>query len=100
MGRWDDGKGGLAHREGIREEHWIGEVRAARSAADLFSVVPRIGRRVGAGPISFGARFGADDRALPRLQAVVGVEKVRDRKIFLAAIIVAAEFVLLTSAKW
>ena len=21
MGRWDDGKGGLAHREGIRQEH-------------------------------------------------------------------------------
>ena len=44
MGRWDDGKGGLAHREGIREEHWSGEVGAARSAADLRSAVPRIGR--------------------------------------------------------
>ncbi len=32
MGRWDDGKGGLAHREGIREEHRRGEVGAARSA--------------------------------------------------------------------
>ena len=26
MGRWDDGKGGLAHREGIRQEHRSGEV--------------------------------------------------------------------------
>ena len=32
MGRWNDGKGGLAHREGIRQEHWRGEVGAARSA--------------------------------------------------------------------
>jgi len=68
-GRWDDGKGGLAHREGIREAHWSGEVGAARSSADLRSAVPRIGRRVGADPVSLGARFGADDRALPRLQA-------------------------------
>ena len=32
MGRWDDSKGGLAHRERIREEHWSGEVGTARSA--------------------------------------------------------------------
>jgi hypothetical protein len=54
MGRWDDGKGGLAHREGIREEHWSAEVGAARSATDLCSALPRIGRRVGADPISLG----------------------------------------------
>jgi hypothetical protein len=30
MGRWDDGKGGLAHREGIRQAHRRGEVGAAR----------------------------------------------------------------------
>jgi len=30
----------------------------------------------------------------------VGVEKVRDRNVFLAAIIAAVEFFLLTSAKW
>jgi hypothetical protein len=30
----------------------------------------------------------------------VGVEKVRDRNVFLAAIIATAEFLLLTSAKW
>jgi site-specific recombinase XerD len=48
---------------------WSGEVGAARSSADLRSAVPRIGRRVGADPVSLGARFGADDRALPRLQA-------------------------------
>ncbi len=31
MGRWDDGKGGLAHREGIRQKHRSGEVGTARS---------------------------------------------------------------------
>jgi integrase len=31
MGRWD-GKGGLAHCEGIRQEHRRSEVSAARSA--------------------------------------------------------------------
>ncbi len=35
MGRWDDGKGGLAHREGVRQEHRSGEVGAPRSATDL-----------------------------------------------------------------
>jgi len=59
MGRGHDGKGGLAHREGIRQEHRRGEVGAARSATGLCSALPRIGRRVGADPISFGARFGA-----------------------------------------
>ena len=32
MGRWDDGKGGLAHREGIRQEHRGGEAGTARPA--------------------------------------------------------------------
>ena len=32
MGRWDDGKGGLAHWEGIRQKHRSVEVGAARSA--------------------------------------------------------------------
>jgi integrase len=31
MGRWHDGEGGLAHCEGIRQEHWRGEVGATRS---------------------------------------------------------------------
>ena len=43
MGRWDDGKGGLAHREGIRQKHRSGEVGAARSATDLCPALPRIG---------------------------------------------------------
>jgi hypothetical protein len=64
MGRWDDGKGGLAHCEGIRQKHWNVEVGAARSATDLRSALPRFGRRVGADPISFRARFGTDDRTL------------------------------------
>jgi integrase len=65
IGRRDDGKAGLAHREGIRKTHQSAEVGAARSAADLCSALPCFGRRVGADPISLGARFGADDRTLP-----------------------------------
>jgi aspartyl-tRNA(Asn)/glutamyl-tRNA(Gln) amidotransferase subunit A len=45
-----------------------GEVGTARSATDLCSALSRIGRRVGADPIPFGARFGANDRTLPWLQ--------------------------------
>jgi len=75
MGRWDDGKGGLAHREGIREEHWSGEVGAARFATNLCSALPRVGRRVGADPISLGTRFGANDRTLPRLQAADSISR-------------------------
>src|SRR5437868_5207901 len=43
MGRRDDGKGGLAHCEGIRKTHRSGEVGAARSAAGplLGSAMPR-----------------------------------------------------------
>jgi hypothetical protein len=33
MGRWDDGKGGLAHREGIRQKHRSSDIGAARSAS-------------------------------------------------------------------
>src|SRR5260221_7319473 len=77
MGRWDDGKGGLAHREGIRQEHRGGEVGAARSATHMCSPLPRIGRRVGADPISFGARFGANDRTLPWLQTANSIGRQR-----------------------
>jgi hypothetical protein len=62
MGRWDDSKGGLAHRKGIRQKHRSGEAGTARSATDLCTVVPRIGRRIGADSISLGARFRANDR--------------------------------------
>jgi len=44
MGRWDDVKGGLAHREGIRQKR--------RTICDLCSALPCFGRRVGANPIS------------------------------------------------
>ena len=66
---------GLAHREGIRQEHRRDEVGAARSATDLCSALPRIGRRVGADPISLGARFGANDRTLPWLQATDSISR-------------------------
>src|SRR5260370_381479 len=35
MGRWIDGKGRLAHREGIRQKHWSGAVGAARFGASV-----------------------------------------------------------------
>ncbi len=60
-GDGDDGKGGLAYCEGIRQEHRCGEIGAARSTTDLCSALPRLWRRVGADPISLGARFGAND---------------------------------------
>src|SRR5713226_8928386 len=75
---WGDGmtgKGGLAHREGVRQEHRRGEVGAARSATDLCSALPRIGRRAGAGPISIGSRFGANYRTLPWLQAADSISR-------------------------
>ncbi len=75
MGRGGDSKGGLAHRKGIRQKYRSGEVGAARSATDLCSALPRIGRRVGADPISFGARFGANDRTLPWLQAADSISR-------------------------
>jgi hypothetical protein len=75
MGRRDDGKGRLAHCEGIRHTHRSGEVGAARSATDLCSALPRIVRRVRADPVSPGARFGANDRTLPRLQAADSISR-------------------------
>ena len=69
MGTWDDGKGGLAHREGIRQEHWLAEVGAARSATDLCSALPCFGRGVGADPIPFGARLSSNHRTVPWVQA-------------------------------
>ena len=75
MERWNDGKGGLAHCEGIRQEHRSGKVGAARSATDLRSALPRFGRRVGADPISLGARIGANDRTLPWLQAADSISR-------------------------
>jgi hypothetical protein len=57
MGRWHDGKSGLAHSEGVREGHWCRKISAARSASHLCSAMPCFGRGVGAGPIPFGARL-------------------------------------------
>src|SRR5262252_6440334 len=33
MGRGHDGKGGLAHSEGVCEDHWCRQISAARSAS-------------------------------------------------------------------
>ena len=75
MGKWDDGKGSLAHREGIRQEHRRGEVGAARSTTDLCPALPRIGRRVGADPIPFGARLSSNHRTVPWLQTVDSISR-------------------------
>ena len=61
--------------EGIRQKLQSVEVGAARSATDLCSALPCIRRRVGADPISLGARFGADDRTLPWLQAADSISR-------------------------
>jgi integrase len=69
-----------------REEHWAivdlvrkgGHIRTVPVpdwAANLCSAVPRIGRRIGADPVSPGARFGANDRTLPRLQAADSISR-------------------------
>ncbi len=47
----------------------------AGSATNLCSALPRIGRRVGVDPISFGARFGANDRTLPWLQTADSISR-------------------------
>jgi hypothetical protein len=52
-------KGGLAHRGGICEMHWSREVGTARSESDLCPALPPLRRRIGADPISFGARVGS-----------------------------------------
>jgi hypothetical protein len=65
----------LAHREEIRQKYRSGAVGAERFASNLCSTLPRIGRRVGEGPISFGARFDANDRTVPRLQAVDSISR-------------------------
>jgi hypothetical protein len=41
MGRWNDGKGGLAHREEVREDDWYRQVGAVRSTTDLCSAQRR-----------------------------------------------------------
>src|ERR1700730_5143534 len=75
MGRWHDGEGALAHCERIRQAHRRSEVGAARSATDLRSTLPYFGRRVGPDPISFGARFGANDGALPWVQTADSISR-------------------------
>ena len=44
MGRWHDGKGGLAHSERVREDHWCRQISAARSPPDLCATLPCFGR--------------------------------------------------------
>jgi integrase len=53
----------------------IGVAKLAPHDLRRIPALPRIGRQVGADPISFGARFGANDRALPRLQAADSISR-------------------------
>src|SRR6266700_975361 len=58
MGRWVTVKAVWHIREGIRQEHRPGEVGAPRSTTpEVCRALPCFGRRVGAHPIPFGARF-------------------------------------------
>jgi len=75
MGRWHDGKGGLAHSERVREDHWYRQISAARSPPDLCATLPCFGRGVGADPIPFGARFGSNNGALPWVQTADSISR-------------------------
>jgi len=75
MGRQDDGKGGLAHREGIRQAYRRGEVGAPRSATDLCPALSCFGRRVGTDPIPVGTRLSSNHRTLPWLQAADSISR-------------------------
>ena len=75
---WGDGmtvKGGLAHREGIRQAYRRGEVGAPRSATDLCPALSRFGRRVGTDPIPVGTRLSSNHRTLPWLQAADSISR-------------------------
>ena len=75
---WGDGMTVKAVWHIVKEsakKHRSGEVGAARSATDLCSALPCFGRRVGADPISFGARFGANDRTLPWVQTADSISR-------------------------
>ena len=68
-------EGCLAHCKGICQAHRRGEVGAARSAPYLCPALPCFGRRVGADPIPFGARFGSNDGALPWVQTADSISR-------------------------
>ena len=74
MGRWDDGKGGLPHREGIRQEHRSGEV-APRDLRRTYARLLCNGGELEQIQFLFGARFGANDRTLPWLQAADSISR-------------------------
>jgi integrase len=66
-----------ARIDGGRLFRRVNEVGRAWSKTDLGAALPRIGRRVEAGPISLGARFGANYRTLPWLQATNSISRQR-----------------------
>jgi len=69
---WGDGMTVKAVWHIVKESarnHWCRQISAARSASDLCSPLPCFGRGVGADPISFGARFGPNNRTVPWVQA-------------------------------
>jgi hypothetical protein len=75
MGRRNNGKGGLAHCEGICKMHRSSEVGAARSAADMCSALPCFGRGVGQIQFPLGHVSVADDGTLAWMQAADSIRR-------------------------
>src|SRR5438552_2560712 len=71
MGRGHDGKGGLAHSEGVCEDDWCRQISAA-STSDPCSALPCFGRGVGADPISFEAHLSSNHRTVPNARGLPG----------------------------
>lgn len=69
LGRWTDGKSGLARGPGARSQSRHREARATRPSPHVCPALPFFGWRTGADSISPRARLHSNDRAVPRLQA-------------------------------
>src|SRR5206468_1712199 len=68
---------GLARRQDIREEIGDSEARPSRFEKVVRPVLSRSRRRIGANPISVGARLGADNGALLGVQTALSRSRER-----------------------